>query len=111
MAPEAVDVVAPKPATLRRYGLSLDEWRAILARQGNSCAICRKVPASGRLHTEHAHVKGWKKMPPAQRKRFVRGVACFMCNTQLLGRGLTLAKARNVVAYLEAFEARLLESA
>ena len=26
----------------RRYGLSLEELRAILERQGNACAICRQ---------------------------------------------------------------------
>lgn len=101
-----MDVLVPSPATLKRYGLTADEWLAILRAQGGVCAICKRVPASGRLHTEHEHVKGWKHLPPDQRKLYVRGICCFVCNTQYLGRGLTIDKARAVLAYLEAYGAR-----
>lgn len=99
--------LVPKPATLKRYGLTLEEWEAILERQGGLCAICETLPKSGRLHIEHQHVKGWKKMPPNERKKWVRGLACFRCNTEYLGRSITVARARNVVSYLEAFDDKL----
>jgi hypothetical protein len=92
----------PSKQTLKKYGLSLDDWTAILDRQGWCCAICKKVPSTGRTIIEHEHCKGWKRMPPDQRKRYVRGVTCWTCNTQYLGRGITIEKARNVVAFLEA---------
>lgn len=101
-----MEPLVPSAQTLKRYGLSRDEWLAILAGQGGVCAICKRVPTSGRLHTEHEHVPGWKRMPADQRKLYVRGICCFMCNTQYLGRGLTIEKARAVVAYLEAYGAR-----
>lgn len=101
-----MDVLVPSPATLKRYGLTSDEWLAILAAQGGVCAICKRVPTSGRLHTEHEHVPRWKDMPADQRKLYVRGLCCFMCNTQYLGRGLTTEKARAVVEYLERYGAR-----
>ena len=62
----------PTKATLRKYGLVLPEWRAILERQGGVCAICGQVTSSGRLVTDHEHVRGWKKLPPAMRARTVR---------------------------------------
>jgi hypothetical protein len=102
-----VTATVPKPATLKRYGLTADEWLAILERQGGVCAICRKLPTTGRLCVEHQHAPKWRHMPDDERKRYVRGLCCYVCNTQYLGRGLTVEKARNVVAYLEAFEARL----
>ena len=98
--------VAPTPATLKRYGLTAIEWLAILARQGNVCAICRKAPTTGRWVTDHEHVRGWKLMPDHERKRFVRGVLCWFCNHTYVGRAITVTKAKNVVSYLEAYESR-----
>jgi hypothetical protein len=54
----------------RRYGLSLEELRAILARQGNACAICRKSGVG--LHIDHCHATGK-----------VRGLLCRKCNQGL----------------------------
>lgn len=96
----------PKPATLRRYGLSLEDWLAILAAQGGACAVCEKVPTTGRLCVDHEHVRGWKKMPPEQRKQYVRGLLCFFCNHYYVGRAITVQKAANVLAYLQAYGAR-----
>lgn len=96
----------PTEATLKKYGLSLEEWVQILDRQGGVCAICKKLPPSGRLCVDHEHVKGWKRMPPEQRKTFVRGLICWTDNHYLVGRGSTLEKARNAVRYLEAYEER-----
>ena len=40
----------------RRYGLSLADYRALQKRQGNACAICRKVVRV--LCIDHCHVTG-----------------------------------------------------
>jgi hypothetical protein len=99
----------PKPptaATLKKYGLSAEEWLAILAAQGNVCPICKKTPSTGRWYTDHEHVRGWTKMAPELRKQFVRGILCYWCNATYVGRGMTIAKAANVVRYLAEFEAR-----
>ena len=53
-----------------RYGLTLAEYRALQARQGNACAICRK-PARV-LCIDHCHVTGR-----------VRGLLCPKCNSAL----------------------------
>lgn len=100
-------IKVPKPATLRKYGLDAQGWLAILEAQGWVCAICRKVPPSGRMVTDHHHVPKWKKMDPDRRRGFVRGITCWTCNHYYLGRGITESKAYNVVAYLRAFAARL----
>ena len=54
----------------RRYGLSLEEFRAILARQGNACAICRKSDRP--LFIDHCH-----------ETRQVRRLLCRKCNVGL----------------------------
>jgi hypothetical protein len=97
----------PKKATLARYGLTLEEWRTMLEAQGGVCYVCEREPPSGRLCIDHFHVKGWKKMPPERRKLFVRGLLCWTDNHYLVGRGANVPKARRVLQYLEAFEARI----
>ena len=99
----------PQPTTLKKYGLSRLEWSAILSWQGDVCAICKKQPDSGRLVTDHKHVKGWKKMPPERRKLHVRGILCWFCNSSYMGKGMTLSKALNMVEYLRAYQLRLSE--
>jgi hypothetical protein len=90
----------PKPKTLAKYGLTLEDWRAILDGQGGVCFVCQKAPTSGRLCVDHEHRPGWKKKPPEERKKAVRGLLCFFCNHYYVGRAITVEKARNVVAYL-----------
>jgi len=54
----------------RRYGLSLQEFRALLAQQADACAICRK--SAQRLCVDHCHSTGK-----------VRGFLCHKCNLGL----------------------------
>ena len=96
----------PTAATLRRYGLSELEWRAIGVRQGWVCCVCRQHPKAGRLVIDHEHVKGWRDMPPAQRKRYVRGLLCWFCNHYHLARAMTEQKAYNVYLYLQDYNER-----
>lgn len=93
----------PTPATLNKYGLSLDEWKAKFKEQGGVCAICKNP---GKLCVDHEHVPGWKKMPPEKRKTFVRGLLCWVCNYFYVGKGMTIFRSKNVTTYLEAYAAR-----
>ena len=116
MVSETVPVVVPSAGTLKLYGFGfgpgalapdpVEDWQALLASQGGVCPICEKVPKTGRFVTDHDHVRGWKKMPPELKRLYVRGITCWFCNNTYLGRALTMLKARNVVAYLEAYLAR-----
>lgn len=97
-------ILTPSSATLKKYGLSESEWRAILEHQKGVCFVCEKEPSKGRLCIDHEHAKGWKKMPPEKRKLYVRGLLCWVCNHYYLGRGITIAKAQNVAKYLIEYE-------
>jgi hypothetical protein len=101
-----MDIVISPPSakTLVKYGLTAEEWLAKLAAQGGVCAICRNVPSTGRFVTDHEHAPGWKKMPDEERKLYVRGILCYWCNKSYLGRGITIAKAQNMVTYLQHFD-------
>lgn len=97
----------PLPETLRKYGLSVEEWRAILEAQGGVCAICGKLPPSGRLVVDHEHVKGWRRMKPEVRKTYVRGILCWWDNKNFVGRSITIPKAKRVLAYLQEHHRKL----
>lgn len=90
----------PTPATLAKYGLTLEEWVALSP--DGVCAICKAKPSTGRLVVDHQHIRGWKKKPPEERKKFVRGLLCWTCNYFICARGATPEKLRAAASYLEA---------
>lgn len=52
------------------YGLTLDEYRAMVERQGGRCAICGQ--ADVKLVVDHNHVSG-----------AVRSLLCHLCNAMI----------------------------
>ena len=73
----------------RRYGLTLQQFRAILARQGHACGICRRSDRP--LCIDHDHVTGK-----------VRGFLCRKCNFGLGCYEDNPSYTRAATAYLEA---------
>ena len=58
-----------------KYGISLEQYDALLAAQNNSCAICGSDKANStgaRFHVDHCHTTGK-----------VRGLLCYKCNSVL----------------------------
>lgn len=96
----------PSPATLKKYGLALADWVALLLDQGGVCPICGNIPSSGRFVTDHEHVKGFKKMKPEQKRKYIRGICCQHCNRYYLARGISVEKAQNLVKYLQDYQSR-----
>lgn len=96
----------PTRQTFERYGLSRDEWVTLLAEQNGVCGVCGSVPDGGTLHIDHEHVRGWKKLAPEDKKRYVRGLVCWYDNTNLLRIGSTPARLRAAAQYLEAYTER-----
>lgn len=58
----------------KTYGITGDDYDALLKRQGGKCAICRARPKSKRLAVDHNHKTG-----------AVRGLLCSRCNHDLMG--------------------------
>jgi len=96
-------LLEPTKQTLARYGLGIEDWLAMANNQNHRCFICENEPTKGRLCIDHEHVKGWKLMPPEQRKMYVRGLLCWTCNHFYVGRGISIPRAENVVKYLKGY--------
>lgn len=79
---------------IRRYGLTVSEYQAMLKAQDNRCALClgdwRGWNGSG-PHIDHDHVTGR-----------VRGLLCGHCNSSLGRFGDDPALLRRAADYLEA---------
>ena len=66
--------VADRRSYLKRtYGITVEEYDAMLAAQGGGCAICGAAPREDiSLHVDHDHATGAP-----------RGLLCFRCNNAL----------------------------
>jgi hypothetical protein len=65
--------IADRKSYLKRtYGLTVEEYDAMLAAQGGVCFICRETPGDLPLHVDHDHVTGE-----------VRKLLCIRCNNAL----------------------------
>ncbi len=69
----------------KTYGITLEEWEKLLKEQNGVCAVCKDLPGKGILCVDHVHIKGFKKMEPEDKKKYVRGLCCFLCNTGFKG--------------------------
>lgn len=81
---------------LRNYGITLDQYNEMLAKQSGVCAIClqpEKMMHGGkvkRLCVDHDHKTGK-----------VRGILCHRCNTTLGQYEDNPELMRNLISYLE----------
>ena len=86
---------------LRRYGLTPEDYQALLDEQHGQCAICGREPRGSRneknLHVDHDHDTGE-----------VRGLLCISCNAAIGGLH-NLELLESAVRYINRFT--LLEAA
>lgn len=77
----------------RQYGISLKQYKAMLKRQKERCAICGKHQKDEKrnLAVDHDHKTG-----------VVRGLLCIYCNSKLLKHlGDDIPRAKGLVRYLQ----------
>lgn len=80
----------PTAATLRKYGLTLDDYRKMLESQGGKCFICKKTLTMSRVpHNDHNHATGE-----------YRGLLCSPCNERLGFMHEDTEWLRNALRYL-----------
>lgn len=76
-----------------RYGLTPEDFEALLAEQGGRCALCGSTNPHGRYDrflVDHCHDTGR-----------VRGLLCPPCNTLIGSMGDNAEGVRKVISYLE----------
>lgn len=104
--PLGTNVVITSDTSLKKYGLDQQGWLRLLRDQGWVCLICKKPSSTGRYVVDHFHAPRYKELTPEDKRSLIRGITCWFCNHAYLGRGINVEKARNVLVYLEEFEAR-----
>lgn len=76
---------------LKKYGITLDEYDAMLEKQNQVCKICLGPPGSkGRYYIDHNHTTGK-----------IRGLLCSYCNFALGNSRDNIDILRNMIEYLE----------
>lgn len=99
---------SPSSATLKKYGLTYDDWLQLLYEQEDSCPICHRVFSEKlRPVIDHRHIKRYRYLKPEIRKQQVRGLLCNYDNRRALSKTITLEKAKAIVEYLTKFENKL----
>lgn len=90
--PERYKRVKVSARLLKVYGITLEQYDAMVAAQKGLCGICGKPELRGdhRLAVDHCHESG-----------NVRGLLCRACNQALGTFGDTIAGLKLVMAYLE----------
>lgn len=98
----------PSAPTLRKYGLSEEEWIKLYNKYGGRCHVCLRKPKNPTraMHIDHEHVLNWKELPPEKRKLYIRGLSCYACNRFRLTRGTNKKTAKNLLRYLERYESK-----
>ena len=71
-----------------KYGISIEDYNALLVAQGNKCAIC-KQPSSKTFHIDHCHETGE-----------VRGALCHKCNTAIGSLDDSVKLLQSAIIYL-----------
>lgn len=77
----------------RKYGITIEQYRQMLARQGGTCAVCPRTEPGGKskwFHVDHDHATGK-----------VRGLLCLKHNTALGCVNDSVDELKKLVQYLE----------
>lgn len=100
---ERLKTVERKARYKRRYKMTHEDYEALLAAQGGTCALCSKTPKDerfGRLNIDHCHETGR-----------VRGLLCTSHNLGMSLFGDSLPGFEKAVAYLSDNPAKFLTTA
>jgi hypothetical protein len=83
----------------RKYGMTIEQYEAMLEAQGGGCFICGRPPRDDiSLHVDHDHSTGK-----------IRGILCFCCNNALADFQEDPSLLRKAVEYLSSHDADVAE--
>jgi Recombination endonuclease VII len=72
-----------------KYGITIEQYNVLYAKQKGRCAICEKKKPKCRLYVDHCHLR-----------KFIRRLLCQKCNSGLGFFGDDLRLVRRAAAYL-----------
>lgn len=85
-----------KDQRLRKtYGITLEDHTEMRSRQNYQCYICNVSETETNLCVDHIHQLGFKKMGSEEKKKYIRGLLCYMCNTGIKGFDKTKSGTKN----------------
>ena len=83
----------------RKYGMTIEQYDAMLEAQGGGCFICGRPPREDiSLHVDHDHSTGQ-----------VRGILCFCCNNALADFKEDPETLQKAITYLMAYDPEVTE--
>jgi len=80
---------------IKKYGITQDDYRAIIKTQKGVCACCGKPPGTKGLVIDHCHTTGT-----------VRGLLCTHCNVGIGCLGDSLTGLEQAIRYLRSVWSR-----
>lgn len=86
---------------LRNYGITINEYQKLFEIRNGVCWICGKPPVNNRLSVDHKHEKNEKKQDPRLKRKRVRGLLCWQCNSAIGKFKDDPNLLRNAAEYLE----------
>lgn len=81
--------------SLKKYGLTLEDWQAMLEAQGGRCLLCRKGGISKHLSIDHDHTLARLGI------MWVRGLICQRCNRALAAWEWDVEVLTRVIDYIQ----------
>ena len=85
----------------RKYGLTIEQYEAMLEAQGGGCFICGRPPPDDiSLHVDHDHSTG-----------AIRGILCFCCNNALADFQEDRRLLKKAALYLDLHDPQVQEEA
>ncbi len=91
---------------LRKYGITVNEYEAMLAAQYGVCWICKEPPKKVRLAVDHKHVLRDKRQNPRDTRTRVRGLLCWGCNAALAKFKDDPERLRKAAEYIDTLPAQ-----
>ena len=76
----------------RNYGISLVQYKSLLRKQANRCAICKQIVRNNKLCVDHNH-----------KTKAVRGLLCNKCNQALGLLQEKILNCKNMISYLKKY--------
>jgi hypothetical protein len=83
---------------LSRYGINCEEYEKMFTEQSGCCAICGRHQSvlTTTLAVDHYHIRNFKKFPPEEKKKYIRGLLCFRCNRGIFAENPDLLLSASV---------------